>query len=354
MDFQNTHAGLTANQQSQFVGDIQQLQGLKQAAGAQTKEGLDIVAKEFESLYLKMMLDSMRAAEKVWSKDNPFSSREQDMFRDMLDGQLSKDLSQQGSLGLADMLVKQLTPYLPAAEQDKPELMPADKTLLNSLPITRTAVTSSYTAEAKPGLVMPSHDALRVNKTSPLDFAGKPDEFIEAVMPYAIQAGKALGVDPKLLVAQAALETGWGKTLKDSNHGFNLFGIKAGASWQGDAASHLTTEVVGEHTVQQRADFRAYGSISQSFDDYVGLIGKRYGTTDKSIKSQQDPASYIHNLADKGYATDPEYANKVLAVYNSPRLAQISTATPQSQRALLAYNQALDLTETSDPRLQIW
>lgn len=343
---------------SDFVGDVQQLQNLKQSAGMQTKEGLETVAKEFESMYLKMMLDSMRAAEKVWSKDNPFSSREQDMFRDMLDGQLSKDLSASGSLGLADMLVRQLSPFVNDTKEPKEEVSAADRILKSyESPLPERSHqpnTSMMNMDELPKTLPAQQQGATLNKM-PIDIqaiAGKPDAFIQALMPYAQEPAQRLGVDPRLLVAQAALETGWGQSLERDGHGFNLFGIKASKNWQGDQAVHPTHEVYNHQIVREKSAFRHYDSVQESFDDYVDLIERRYESA-SNVKAS--PEDYIHELAQNGYATDPAYADKVLAVYNSARFKDDplteSQAKFQSDLVDLAMNKSFI---GPDPRLRIW
>lgn len=310
---------LDSKTQHGFVADVQNLQALKTGKGANSQEGLEKVALEFESIYLKMMLDAMRKAEQVWSKDNPFSSKEQDMFREMLDGQLAKELSAQGSLGLADMLIQQLSPHV---AKTKPE---ATKTP------TATRVSPAVSSQA-----MPSQDpsqqpltptsiahAPSIKYAAPIqhapsiaidDFAGNPARFIQVMQPYAAQAGQQLGVDPKLLIAQAALETGWGSSLQASQHGFNMFGIKAGQTWSGHAQQHQTTEVYNGREIRQQASFRHYQSIDESFNDYVALIQSRY----QSAQAQAaNPQAYVQQLSQNGYATDPLYAQKIISVYDS-------------------------------------
>lgn len=350
-----------------FVGDVQSLQGLKQGADTQTREGLERAAKEFESLYLKMMLDSMRAAEKVWSKDNPLASQEQDMFRDMLDGQLAKDLSRQGSLGLADMLVKQLSPFINEAAADAQPDSATQETptpaasfdvsqMLRRVAASKTEPASALQTplninQADTNHVNAKHDEFQMpavlskpvagSLQSPAieSFAGNPERFTQAMLPYAEKAAAQLGVDPKLLVAQAALETGWGQSLTRAGHGSNLFGIKASASWQGEVQTHPTTEVYNGQTMRQQASFRAYDSIEQSFDDYVRLIQARYS----GAANAQSPQEYADSLASGGYATDPNYSQKVMSIYHGDRLqAAVSHSTSQ-QTALQTAGQAARL-----------
>jgi flagellar protein FlgJ len=126
-----------------------------------------------------------------------------------------------------------------------------------------------------------------------------------------------------LLLAQAALETGWGRampqTAEESAH--NLFGIKAGAAWSGAAVEHWTLEHADGVTAPQRERFRAYGSTAESFADYVDLIStaRRYAD---ALTQTADAEAYAHAVTKAGYATDPSYAEKWLAIYHGDRLTQ--------------------------------
>jgi flagellar protein FlgJ len=145
---------------------------------------------------------------------------------------------------------------------------------------------------------------------------GKPvshEDFLSSLLPMAESAGAEIGIDPKMLVAQAALETGWGRHMAGRN---NLFNIKAGRGWSGDTSEVSTTEYRDGAPAKERAKFRAYESPEESFADYARLItgSKRY---EGALASSGDPERYIRNIHNAGYATDPEYADKVLRIYRS-------------------------------------
>jgi flagellar protein FlgJ len=150
-----------------------------------------------------------------------------------------------------------------------------------------------------------------------------PAEFVSALLPQAKAAAEALGVEPRLLLAQAALETGWGRSLpnEDGASSHNLFGIKAGASWNGAAVEHLTLEHENGVTGPRRESFRAYASAAESFGDYVQLIStaERYAG---ALEHGGSAEAYARGVTEAGYATDPAYADKWLAIYNGERLAQ--------------------------------
>ncbi|MCY1392401.1 Peptidoglycan hydrolase FlgJ [compost metagenome] len=155
------------------------------------------------------------------------------------------------------------------------------------------------------------------------------------MLPMAERAAKRIGVDPRFLVAQAALETGWGKSLivrGDGSSGHNLFGIKAGASWNGDSAKSLTSEYENGRKVREVASFRAYDSFEQSFQDYVSFLQNNDRYQD-ALDSAHKPEQFMKELQQAGYATDPQYARKVsqiakqMQVYQAVAMADSPTRT---------------------------
>jgi flagellar protein FlgJ len=140
--------------------------------------------------------------------------------------------------------------------------------------------------------------------------------FVEKLTPYAQKAAAALGVQPEALLAQAALETGWGKLqtkMADGSPSFNLFNIKADKRWNGDKATVSTLEYRDGVPVRENASFRAYESYEQAFDDYARFI-QQNGRYQDALKNASDSKKYLQGLQEAGYATDPEYANKILNV----------------------------------------
>lgn len=139
------------------------------------------------------------------------------------------------------------------------------------------------------------------------------DEFVATMLPMAKAAAARIGVDPKYLVAQAALETGWGKSVmraEDGSSSHNLFGIKAGQSWQGGQARAITSEFRNGSMVKETAQFRSYNSYQDSFHDLVTLLqsNDRYKEV---VKSADNPEQFVRELQKAGYATDPDYASKI-------------------------------------------
>lgn len=136
--------------------------------------------------------------------------------------------------------------------------------------------------------------------------------FIESVRPYAENTGKALGIDPDFIIAQAALESGWGSKAP----GNNFFGIKADKRWTGPVNNLGTREVVNGNDVKMSQPFRAYENAQESFDDFGKFLqnNPRYAQV---LKSGNDPAAYATGLQSAGYATDPKYAQGVLNTISS-------------------------------------
>jgi len=209
--------------------------------------------------------------------DPMFGSDQGDMYQDMADDQLAVQLSQGKGLGLADMLIRQLS---------------------NGV--------SSTTA------VSPAPGATTEDVASP----EQREKFISGLMPHAEAAARELGVDPGNLIAQAALETGWGRSQPGDSD--NLFGIKAGGSWGGASVQANTEEFAGGESRRVDADFRAYGSQRESVQDYVRLIrdNPRYAG---ALNTGGDIQAFANALQRGGYATDPDYARKLVTVADEVR-----------------------------------
>ena len=156
-----------------------------------------------------------------------------------------------------------------------------------------------------------------------------PEHFVEQLMPFAEQIGKETGIDPRLMIAQAALETGWGKHMikgDGSQPSFNLFGIKADSRWSGDAVSITTTEFRGGVAMKERADFRAYPDYEASFRDYVDFLQNNPRYRDV-LSSADQPEVFAEKLQEAGYATDPEYGAKIRRIMNRDSLMTLSMSS---------------------------
>ena len=296
--------------------DLKSLDNLRALAQKDEKAALKDVAKQFEGIFTQMLFESMRKANSAFETDSPFNNRHTKFYQDMQDQQMSLELSKTGSLGLADLIVQQLLP-------EQSTVLPASVVRSGADPFASRQGQASAAGTAKLNNSLPpkikNEFAVKkvelVEKTKS-DKISSPQSFVEQLLPLAKKASKLLGVDPAVLLAQSALETGWGKKVLqhlDGSSSHNLFNIKAGSSWRGDKVAVNTLEYKEGIASQQKADFRSYNDYEKSFDDYVHLLtsSKRY---EHAVAKTSDPASFLQELQQAGYATDPEYANKVVRV----------------------------------------
>lgn len=287
---------------AQVYTDFSSLAALRAKARDDQDAALDQVSRQFESLFLQMMLKSMRDAS---FGGGLLDSKQTEFYRDMHDKQIAMDMSQKPGIGLADVLKRQLGSGVSAADAG---LRPEDYI---NMPITSRPVRRPAANEA--GRVSPGHDVDRSPSVDPAQLDGSPKRFIEAFWPAAQRVAAKLDIAPEALLAQAALETGWGRHVMrhaDGGSSFNLFGIKADLRWRGDRVDVSTLEYRDGVALKTRAGFRAYGSFDESFDDYVTFVkgNPRYA---EAVKVAQDPHAYFDALQQAGYATDPAYARKI-------------------------------------------
>ncbi|MHA3739294.1 flagellar assembly peptidoglycan hydrolase FlgJ [Pseudomonas sp. Eth.TT006] len=399
-------SGLAGTGDSGSYSDLNRLNQLK--VGDKNSDGnMRKVAQEFESLFLGEMLKSMRSATEALGKDNPMNTPAAKQYQEMYDQQLAVSLSREGGgIGLADVLMKQMSKNKPlapeeaaaasAAKQDAakaaavqtpiaagttgtgplsrlngerplwasrsvhapstqlthandmqlinqrrlalpPKL--ADRLLAGLVPSAtptaatalpqRTATTAASgagplyngdwlsraeDAKASGGQMQVYGRAMAQIPLAPAKRAfSSADEFVNTMLPMAKEAAARIGVDPRYLVAQAALETGWGKSVmraQDGSSSHNLFGIKASSNWTGDSARAITSEFRNGQMVKETAQFRSYASYKDSFHDLVTLLqtNNRYQDV---VKSADNPEQFVRELQKAGYATDPHYATKI-------------------------------------------
>ncbi len=304
---------------SRNANDIKGLDELRRAAQSGDSKALDEAAKQFEAIFVQMMLKSMRKAQDVMAdKDSPFNSEQVKFYRDMHDTQIASDLASNGSIGLADIIVRQLGKtgdgYMPAG---------ALRNDGNLSSINRNSISSTHQTQNEM-LGKQSIKTFQSFKTAAFENA---QSFIEQLYPAAQQAAQKLGIDPKALLAQAAIETGWGQHMIHNTSGqnsHNLFGIKADRRWQGDRAMVDTIEFEQGVAATKKAPFRVYDSFADSMQDYVGFV-KQNPRYQEAVNQSQSPLNYFSELQKAGYATDPEYANKVITVFESEQLKRYST-----------------------------
>jgi len=280
--------------------DLAGLGRLRRDAGRDDPAAIRKVAEQFESMFTRMMLKSMREAT---GPDPMFGSDQQQMYQSMADDQLSVQLSKGKGLGLADMLVRQLQKM---GVKGASAAVGSSAAAASGVAATATAATkaaAAYTATQ------------RVSGSSSTASDAAKTSFVQDLWPQAQQAGLLLGVDPRHLIAQAALETNWGRSMPQDSAGRcsnNLFGIKASADWSGATVTSATQEYAGGVATNTAAQFRAYATPAQSLDDYVALLrdNPRYS---QALNTGGDVHAFATALQRGGYATDPDYARKVAA-----------------------------------------
>jgi peptidoglycan hydrolase FlgJ len=265
------------------VTDFGQFATLRRGAEQNDPAVLRQVAGQFEALFIESMLKNMR--DTSFAEGLFGNSDQHEMYQGMLDQQLSVEMASGRGMGLAEMLVRQLGGEAGAA------------------PITAGGLPGDFRLPA----------ARPAGAVASLPTWSSPVDFAREVWPHAERAARQLNVAPEAILAQAALETGWGRHVMargDGSSSLNLFGIKAGGNWRGDSVSRPTLEYADGVARREVAKFRSYPDVAASFVDYVELIGEhpRYA----SVRNRGDDAeAFARALQESGYATDPAYAEKI-------------------------------------------
>ena len=355
---------------SRIYTDFSGLQKLKASARAESPEAVKAVAKEFEASFVEMMLKSLRDAS---SGEGVMDGEGSRMYQDMFDKQIAVDISERGDFGVAQVIESQLTKGKQksaadtgdeALRVDQTKQVVADSSISSLIRAQFTKVKQMPTIEAgvegfgpsaqgpfnltglqqgKPVLDNPIPERRVITPKPIIDLRqdrpmfskhaierpividnkqlerttfNSPDEFIQTMRPHAERAAKEIGVDPDLLIAQAALETGWGKKVirnSDGSNSHNLFGIKASRAWKGDSVNVGSLEYRNGVAKKEVSAFRSYPSFTESFKDYVDFI-KNQSRYDGAVDQASNSKAYIKGLQHAGYATDPNYANKVMDI----------------------------------------
>jgi flagellar protein FlgJ len=271
--------------------DINGLAALKRDPNS--PQTISAVAGQVEALFLQMMLKSMRDANAAFGESG---SNEMGMYQDMFDKQIALTMSQHQDLGLAALLTRQLTGTTPAAG--------SASTTTGSV---AAAAQSVGAVGQRAGFTPSAADADTETMTQ------SAADFVNQVLPTIRNAAQALGVNPLGLLAQAALETGWGKRMARTADGatsLNLFGIKADENWDGARATAGTVEYSGGVATQRHAAFRVYGTLEESVKDFVNLL-KNSPRYHQVVAAGQDAQAYVNSIGRSGYATDPDYSHKL-------------------------------------------
>jgi flagellar protein FlgJ len=295
--------------------DSRGLAALRQQAKAAPGESLRAVAGQFEALFMQMLLKSMREA---LPQDGPFASETTKTYTAMFDQQMAQELAKKG-VGIADMLVKQLSPRTTeAAATAGKEARAMGKGAGEGAGAAFAGIPPRSVTRAPAAAATVPTPAASASPASSAA-ASLPEtarSFIERMRPQAEAAAQAAGIPVTFLLAQAALETGWGRhqpRAADGATSHNLFGIKAGTGWQGARTLAATTEYVAGKAVTAVEAFRSYGSYAEAFQDFARLMrsSPRYSGV---LSATGDGNAYAQKLQQAGYATDPRYAEKLARI----------------------------------------
>ncbi|AXK71290.1 flagellar assembly peptidoglycan hydrolase FlgJ [Lysobacter sp. TY2-98] len=307
-----------------------------------SRPAMEKAAHELETQFASMLIKSMRGT----SSGDPLAGGDT-TYREMYDNQLAKELSKGRGLGLAPMIMKQLErstgqSSTPAVQGPLPLVRPAGSSIPLSAPSGLAPMKLGESLQLAPSSSGVSMNTLSAPTTpvpaptasastdacgplTPMD-CSSPEAFVKSLWPHAKKVAQELGVSAKALIAQAALETGWGRKLVggNGNVSHNLFGIKAGGGWSGKSVASATHEYVDGVRQSQRANFRSYSTPADSFSDYARLLGG--GRYANARGTGEDAHAFASALQHAGYATDPSYANKITAIANGATMRRALAA----------------------------
>lgn len=305
--------------------DVQSSADIRAQFKQDPKQGLQAAAQQFEALFLQMVMKSMRDAT---PQDGLLQSDSTRFYTSLLDQQMAQNMANQpNGLGFAKMIEQQLGGRMQGGELADSAARAANPSG-NPLPLAAPAA-GNLRHIPIPAMLPPSsqnaHAVASVERAlgASASPAANPQEFVGRVWGHAVDASRSTGISPQFVVAHAALETGWGRNeirKSDGSSSFNLFGIKAGKSWNGDVVEAVTTEYVDGQPRQVVERFRAYSSYEEGFRDYATLL--RGNSRYSGVIGTQDGTEFARRLQQAGYATDPMYADKLSRIINGPTLRQ--------------------------------
>jgi flagellar protein FlgJ len=292
---------------SSIALDPRGLEKLRSEAAAAPEKAVRDAAKQFETLFVNMLLKSMRDAT---PQDGMMESEQTRMYTGMLDQQLAQAMSARG-IGLADVMAKQLSKSSGSAAAQ-------------AAGVTAPALNLNGAQRSLPPAPAVEGAAGSAPLAPPTGPSAKARAFIDKMWPHAVEAAKSTGLPAHFIIGQAALESGWGSREIKSAGGapsHNLFGVKAGRSWDGDVAAAKTSEFVSGVKEKVVDKFRSYSSYAEAFKDYANLL-KNNPRFSKVLEAGNDPAAFAQGLQRAGYATDPAYASKLTRIITSSVMRQ--------------------------------
>jgi flagellar protein FlgJ len=357
--------------------DLNSLQSINAIGREDKDQALRKVAEQFESMFVKMMMKSMRDANKVFQEDSIMHSPQEDFYQQMYDDQMSVNLTGKQGMGFADVIYRQLNQeYGDPSARENVQWQPLDDRRKNYShaidfnqiekkntqlkPVSDKAgfeIDASFVNREKKILETNKNDVIKdsgaINQEVPSESSEKiqkfesPEQFIQQLYPAAEKIAKEMGISPKAIISQAALETGWGQFMIHSEEGadgvkensFNFFGIKADSRWEGDKVSITTHEYRDGQRVTEKADFRSYPNIEAGLKDYSNFLkAQRY---EGAMAAGTDVEKYANELQQAGYATDPQYAQKISRIANSELMK--NTLAPDVKSSSLQTSKVMEV-----------
>jgi flagellar protein FlgJ len=296
-----------------LAADSRSLEALRRQAGRDPQQAIRSAARQFEAMFLQMVLKSMREAT---PKSGLFDSSAGDLYAGMLDQQLAGVGA--GRAGLAEIIERQLTRHMrpgvgdgktPAAARAVEAVRGQPRGAIDAVRAYGVAMQAAAATPPKATAAGPVRAPTGVGDATP------QSTFVSRMWDHALVAARETGVPAKFIIGQAALESGWGQreiTGADGARSFNLFGIKATGGWTGRTVEAVTTEYENGAAVRKVEKFRAYNNYTEAFRDWARLMAAnpRYA----GAVGQTGAAEFAHGLQRAGYATDPNYGAKLQRV----------------------------------------
>ncbi|MDR5752010.1 MULTISPECIES: flagellar assembly peptidoglycan hydrolase FlgJ [unclassified Caballeronia] len=317
----DTNGGI-GNLSNRFALDVQGFDAMRAQANASPQQGLQAAAKQFDAVFTQMMLKSMRDAT---PSDSPFDSNESKSFTSMLDQQLSQQMSSKG-IGVADMMLKQLMRNAGTSDSGAGASGMAggaggdlnanagNIAAMNAMAKAYASAAASKNNSLQSGAGYTANSALEPAARG--NGSDKVNAFVDRLAVPAQAASAATGIPARFIIGQAALESGWGKREiknSDGSTSHNIFGIKATKDWTGKTVNAVTTEYVNGQPKKVVERFRAYDSYEHALTDYASVLknNPRYAPV---VEASRDAAGFAHGMQKAGYATDPQYAKKLISI----------------------------------------
>jgi flagellar protein FlgJ len=306
------------------------LDALRGAAQRDPKGAIKDAAKQFEALFMQELMKSMRATTMA---SGMLENGGTELGTSMLDQQYATQLSGQKG-GLSEAIARQLERQMGISSSSSDSSAGAGLSNASSLAAALAARRQAAQAVQPAEAVQAAAPAGAAQSTSAA--GGTAQSFVERHGAAAAAASAATGIPAQFMLAQAAHETGWGRREirgSDGSNSYNLFGIKAGAGWTGPTVTTTTTEVINGQPQKVQAKFRAYSSYEESFKDYGRLMtsSPRYAAV---VQAGSDAQGFARGLQRAGYATDPDYAQKLGRIIQTTQRLQRAADTVQTAQRL--------------------